>query len=581
VEPSLLAELCADVPDLDAALAGLVRAQVFTVERDRLSSEQGRYQFVQSALRQVAYATLSRRDRKTIHLQLLDAMSRDGSDELAPVAAQHCIAAIDAAPDDPDVTQLAERAVGLLLRAAVRARALGAPHEAVGHLARAEELVTDERRRCEIRLAGAEACNDAGTYERASALAEAARRGFEILGETDGAALAAAAWALASTRSAGDPAAAMAMVEPYLSALQGVAGKDEIVAPLLYAYLMAARGTGRGEYTLLLQAIKLADRLGDRAQVARGINNMAVQLMRDGHEELGITLLEKSTTVARECHDIGQLASGLANLASALAQRDAEAAARFADEAVESAQRAGIAAGLTNALVNLAIGRWATGDWETIERLIGSDSLAAQDESVVAPIAALVLAARGRDPVDVVQGTPEFDETAFYLDLARAVTQAFSGDRRAVETVRSALEAAYGVSGIYDDFTVFYGAAVQIASQFEDVELVDRLKQILDDDGSTPPAGLAGHRALLDAVSTSDQEAEAAFRLALGYYQAWGSQVHTARAEAAYGVWLSRHGRLAEAEPLLSSARTAYAALGAVAWLAELDEALAGHRVGS
>jgi hypothetical protein len=147
--------------------------------------------------------------------------------------------------------------------------------------------------------------------------------------------------------------------------------------------------------------------------------------------------------------------------------------------------------------------------------------------------------------------------------------------------VRSALEAAYGVSGIYDDFTVFYGAAVQIASQFEDVELVDRLKQILDDDGSTPPAGLAGHRALLDAVSTSDQEAEAAFRLALGYYQAWGSQVHTARAEAAYGVWLSRHGRLAEAEPLLSSARTAYAALGAVAWLAELDEALAGHRVGS
>ncbi len=96
VEPSLLAELCVDIPDLDAVLAALVRAEIFTVEHDRLSSEQGRYQFVQSVLRQVAYATLSRRDRKQVHVQLLEALSRDDSDELAPVAAQHCIAALEA-----------------------------------------------------------------------------------------------------------------------------------------------------------------------------------------------------------------------------------------------------------------------------------------------------------------------------------------------------------------------------------------------------------------------------------------------------------------------------------------------------
>ena len=66
VEPALLAELCADVSDLDQVLIGLVRAQIFSVDHDRLSSEQGRYQFVQSAVRQVAYATLSRRDRKQI-----------------------------------------------------------------------------------------------------------------------------------------------------------------------------------------------------------------------------------------------------------------------------------------------------------------------------------------------------------------------------------------------------------------------------------------------------------------------------------------------------------------------------------
>src|SRR3954447_7675275 len=103
-----------------------MRAQIFAVEHDRLSSEQGRYQFVQSALRQVAYATLSRRDRKQIHLRLLDAVARDDSDELAPVAAQHCVAALEAAPDDADAGELAGRAVELLRRAAKRAQALGA-----------------------------------------------------------------------------------------------------------------------------------------------------------------------------------------------------------------------------------------------------------------------------------------------------------------------------------------------------------------------------------------------------------------------------------------------------------------------
>jgi hypothetical protein len=57
--------------------------------------------------------------------------------------------------------------------------------------------------------------------------------------------------------------------------------------------------------------------------------------------------------------------------------------------------------------------------------------------------------------------------------------------------------------------------------------------------------------------------------------------VHLARARAAYGVWLTRQGRVADAEPLVAEARTTYASLGAVAWLAELDEALSGHRVGS
>ena len=182
VEPALLAELCDDVSSLDLVLSGLVRAEIFSVDQNRLSSEQGRYQFVQSAVRQVAYATLSRRERKQTHLELLDAMTRDDSPELAPVAAQHAVAAIESAPDDADVPELHHRAVALLRVAAARAHALGAPTEAAGHLSRALDHVGEGQERFEIDLADAMACIDIGRYDDAVTFASEARAGFASSG---------------------------------------------------------------------------------------------------------------------------------------------------------------------------------------------------------------------------------------------------------------------------------------------------------------------------------------------------------------------------------------------------------------
>ena len=52
-----------------AALDELVRREVLTVSAEPLSPERGSYGFSQQMLRQVAYDTLSRRDRKTRHLK--------------------------------------------------------------------------------------------------------------------------------------------------------------------------------------------------------------------------------------------------------------------------------------------------------------------------------------------------------------------------------------------------------------------------------------------------------------------------------------------------------------------------------
>jgi predicted ATPase len=101
---ALIAVSGQDEARVRAALAVLVRREVLTVSADPLSPEKGSYGFAQNMLRQVAYGTLSRRDRKARHLkvaaQLSTAFPGDGA-EAAEVIARHYLDALDAVPDDP------------------------------------------------------------------------------------------------------------------------------------------------------------------------------------------------------------------------------------------------------------------------------------------------------------------------------------------------------------------------------------------------------------------------------------------------------------------------------------------------
>ena len=112
---------------------------------DPLSPERGSYQFAQQMLRQVAYDTLSRRDRKTRHLavaaHLRAAFPGDG-EEVADVIARHYLDALNAIPDDPDTAQIRGQAVTALIRAAERAERTGAPARAATSYAAAAELST-------------------------------------------------------------------------------------------------------------------------------------------------------------------------------------------------------------------------------------------------------------------------------------------------------------------------------------------------------------------------------------------------------------------------------------------------------
>ena len=134
-----------DEPSVRAALADLVRREVLSVSADPLSPERGSYQFAQDMLRQVAYDTLSRRDRKTRHLavaaHLRQAFPGDG-EEVTDVIARHYLDALHAIPDDPDTAEIRGQAVATLIRAAERAERAGAPARAATSYATAAELST-------------------------------------------------------------------------------------------------------------------------------------------------------------------------------------------------------------------------------------------------------------------------------------------------------------------------------------------------------------------------------------------------------------------------------------------------------
>ncbi len=67
-KPGLAALSGSSEPELEPILASLVRKEVLSVQSDPRSPERGQYAFLQDLLKQIAYETLAKADRKAKHL---------------------------------------------------------------------------------------------------------------------------------------------------------------------------------------------------------------------------------------------------------------------------------------------------------------------------------------------------------------------------------------------------------------------------------------------------------------------------------------------------------------------------------
>ena len=160
---------------LDASLRALVRRELLVHDVDPRSPERGQYAFVQSLVREVAYGTLAKRDRRNRHLAAARFFEGLGEDELAGALASHYLAAYRASTDDPEGQALAAQARLALRGAAERATALGSHDQAGVFFLEALEVSTDPADRADLLERAGLAADAAGHSELAEArLTEAA-----------------------------------------------------------------------------------------------------------------------------------------------------------------------------------------------------------------------------------------------------------------------------------------------------------------------------------------------------------------------------------------------------------------------
>jgi len=152
---------------LTARLRVLVRSDLLLEELDPRSPERGQYHFVQALIREVAYSTLSLKDRRARHVAAARFFESLGDDELAGALASHYLAAYRATPAGDEARALAAQARIALKAAADRAQALGSPRQAVTFLAQALEVESDDAERASILERTIKAALDAALYDPA------------------------------------------------------------------------------------------------------------------------------------------------------------------------------------------------------------------------------------------------------------------------------------------------------------------------------------------------------------------------------------------------------------------------------
>ena len=423
---ALIAVAGDDPPVTRERIEGLMRRELLTMDDELGSPGNGEVGFVQDLVREVAYHTLARSERRDLHLAAARYLGSLNDDNLSESLAGHLVEAHELAPDHPDASRIARRAVAALRLAARDAITLHVPERALGHLERALRLAGTATDRARVLEESADAARAAGRLE----LAEAHLRELVALHAESGRPedVVRTRARLASVLLIGQQnEPALVELDDALRAIRDI-GSDasgiELASQLARARMLM--GDDRAGLEWAERALAGAKRLGLDATATDLLVTRGTARFRMGDEEAGLADLRGAIEVSEAAGWLNIELRARNNLAWLVVADDPRTTMETARQGFELAS----AMGVRDMAVQLADVACAaaldTGDWdwalETVADL-EQRGLSAAFRIDLASISAVIRALRGHpEPMAVTDGL-DVDLSGIDPQVLAAVTQ--------------------------------------------------------------------------------------------------------------------------------------------------------------
>jgi class 3 adenylate cyclase/tetratricopeptide (TPR) repeat protein len=450
-----------DEPSLVVRLRALVRRELFAHETDPRSPGRGQYAFVQALIREVAYNTLAKRDRKTRHLAAARYFESLETDEIAAALAGHYLAARDNAADGPEAEALGAQARISLRAAAERAALLGSHEQALALLEQALGVTNDPVDRAELLERAGQAASAAARHDAAERHLRAAIEAQRGLGDRPGMARATAAigYALLDAHRTLD---ALAILEPASAEFADLGADPAVIAvggQLARALMLAGRNRRAIEVAdPVLEAAEHADLV---AIVADTLITKGSSLTALGRATEGLALIRGGQAVA-ESHGLNKtLLRAFINRSVVDASRDPRAALEGVRPGLALARRIGDRSPMFTLLSNGAEFAIRTGEWAWARAELEAalaEELEASDRAEMLGMVVAIRSLRGESSADLMAEMEMHigataDPTLLVMLNSAAAFEAFGAGRytdarealgRVAETSQSNLPDAMG-----------------------------------------------------------------------------------------------------------------------------------------
>ena len=375
----------------------------------------GQYAFVQALIREVAYNTLSKKDRKKLHLAAARYFESLGNDEIAGALASHYLAAQANAAEGDEADALAGQARIALKAAASRALSLGSFDQAFNFIEQAITVTTDVTEQGDLLDQAAVIAYTAG---RLSAAEDVGRRAVELRhksGDRVGEARAIGHLGyVLGAQYRGEEAADL--LEP---ALKELADIDD---PAVLAWLKTNVATNRlrlnqfeGLLPLLDEVLTTAEHLGLTEILVRAFGSKSAVLSSYDRRREAMSLSSTARDLAAEFGLTDMELRSLSGLSASWSEFDIRRSYQLNVEGIAIARRTGHRGPLLGLIANVGYIGFLAGEWDDVLPAMEAslqEDLSDRDRVQILNNAIIIRAARGED---VTESMAELERASAHM----------------------------------------------------------------------------------------------------------------------------------------------------------------------